>query len=94
MRVLLEPERVALDEFGDRQHKAAEPALQPLVQQFRLRQIFEELLGRRDVLRPLRDDCAVCDDLGRQRLAVIAERQAHRDDVVVILFLLEDRNLG
>ena len=32
--------------------------------------------------------------LGRYRLAVVAERQAHHDDVVVILLVLDDGHLG
>ena len=68
----------------------AEPGFQILVADLRLDQIFEEFLGDRDVFCPLRDQAAGVTSLARHRLAVVAERQAHRDDVVVILLLALD----
>src|SRR5215469_11284239 len=91
MRILYEPERIAFDDFRDRQHKSAEPALKPLVQYLWLNRVFQKLLGGGDVFRAAWDDRAIGDDLRRQRLAVIAERQAAGFDGIVILFLVVNR---
>ena len=55
---------------------------------------FRKSLATVDVFCPLRDQAARLGGLARHRLAVIAERQAHRHDVVVILLVLDDRDLG
>src|SRR4029077_6565358 len=47
-----------------------------------------------DVLGALRDHPVDRGHLARDRLAVIAQRQTHRLDIVVILLVLEDRDLG
>ena len=94
MRVLLQPERIALGEIGHRDRKTAKPALQVLVQHLRLDHVVDELFGRRDVFCPFRDCRAETDDLSRQHLAVIAERQPVGHGVVVFLFLVVDREFG
>ena len=94
MRVLLQPERIALGEIGHRDRKTAKPALQVLVQHLRLDHVIDELFGRRDVSCPFRDRRAETDDLSRQRLAVIAERQPVSHGIIVFLFLVVDRQLG
>ena len=58
-------------------------------------QVLEKIFGRRDVLRPLRDQSTCGRRLARYRVAVIAERQASCDDVMIIGLLVRDnRDLG
>src|ERR1700730_9127793 len=83
--------------FGDRQHArdiAAQPGLQIGVENLRLDQEFEEVLRYFDVLRALRNEAAGMQRLTRHRLAVIGQRQAHCLDIVIILLLLDNRELG
>jgi hypothetical protein len=52
------------------------------------------LLGHRDVFGAFRDQAAAIAGLAWHRFALIAERQPHRDDIVVFLLLVIERHLG
>ena len=80
----VEPPRVVSHDRQHRRQIAAQSRLQQLVQHLRLDQIFKEDLGHFDILCPLRDQAAEASLLDRHRLAVVAERQAHRHDITIV----------
>ncbi len=95
VRILgVEPPRVVLHDRRHGRQVAAEPCFQILVEDLQLDQIFEKILGYFGVFCPLRDQTAQASGHTRYRLAVVAEGQAHRNDVVVILLFLDDGDLG
>ena len=94
MRVLLEPERILLHQVRHRRQPAAQPGLQVEVQVGRLDHVLQEVLGDRDVLRAFRDEGAGRAELGPHRLAGVVVRQLQRDGIVVLLLLVEHRDLG
>src|SRR5262249_5092508 len=83
MRVLLEPERVALSDLRQRQSPPAEAALQILVKYIWLDRIFQKLLGYGYIFRAFRDQRTKDPHWARQFLAVVAEGHAAGHDVIV-----------
>src|SRR6516164_115744 len=84
---VVEPPVVCLDDRGHARNVPAEPRLQPLVVDLWLDDKSQEVLGYIDVLRPLRDQEGTVSSVAWHGLAVVAERQAHRDNVIVIVLL-------
>ena len=77
-----------------RRQPAAQSVLEVFVRNLRLDHVFEEVLGDVDVLGPLGDERAGDPEFRRHRLARVVEGKAHGHDVVVFLFLMEQRDLG
>src|SRR3954470_20617083 len=76
----------------DRYHggySASQSGFQVLVQNLRLDQIFQEVLRDLDILCSFGDQAAETRDHGGNLFAVIALRQTHRGEIVVILLLLD-----
>ena len=95
MRVFwIEPPRVVLYDRPHARNVAPKSGLQQLVIDFWLYDVFEEVLGNIDVLCPFWNQAERTADLTCHRLAVVAERQAHRHNIPVIFLFVNDRDLG